>query len=216
VKKKAILVSLAVVLLAAAVIGQTYASFNTESEAGTTTINLEDLKVALAASVDDTNSTYFIENGLPGQEKEVSNFKVENALKENAYDLYTRVIIDKQWSGSSKDVLDAGKIVLYNGTDPLDSTSVGKNINGWIVAEADAEHIVLYYNDVLAPEEVTSDFITKVAFDKDMNNDYANKEASIVVNVYAVQKVAADKAMPSEWGVYPEFDENGVIISITE
>ena len=216
-KKRAVLISIAVVLVLAAAIGGTLASFNTESQVGTTNIDLDDLKVALAAKVgDEVDVNYMIKDGVPGQEEELSGYAVTNQLKEEGYSIYTKVVIDKQWSGADKDELDASMIGLFMNDNILNSSSVGKALNDWIVFSADDEQVVMYYTKPLALTEKTTEFLTKIVLDSTMNNAYANKEADVTVTVYAVQEIAADKSIPAEWGVYPTIDENGVITAIEE
>ena len=110
------------------------------------------------------------------------------------------MIIDKQWDGDSKDVLDAGKVRLYIG---------------------DSEQVILYYTKKLAPGAYTdTSFLNKISFDADMDNSYTDKAINVNITVCAVQATAdseiSQSAMFAEWGMYPEFDENGVITDIKE
>jgi len=202
VKKRALLLSAAAILVLVAVIGGTLASFSTGSEKGTATIELQDVKVALAANPkEDIKATLDIEGGLPGQERDLSVYSVSNDL-DNGYDIYTKVVIDKQWEGED---LNAEYIHLFLGETELCADSVNSTVNGWIVQYADDEQIVLYYSEKLNPTQKTTDFVTKAVLDAKMDNQYADKTANITVTVSAVQAEVAEKAMPSEWGVYPTF-----------
>ena len=219
-KKKAVLVSLAIALLVAAAIGGTYASFNTESQnPGEATINLNDMKVALAAKPGEENKKTIPEFALPGQRVELPGYTVRNDLKENAYDIYTRVIIDKQWAGDYKDSLDAGMISLLKDGKNLEE-NVGEIVDGWLVQSADSEQIVLYYTGKLGPEAETTTFLDEIDFDKTMDNAYADKQVNINITVCAVQATSdtkvSEKAMFAEWGMFPVFDDAGNITGIEE
>jgi len=106
------------------------------------------------------------------------------------------------WEGED---LNAEYIHLFLGETELCADSVNSTVNGWIVQYADDEQIVLYYSEKLNPTQKTTDFVTKAVLDAKMDNQYADKTANITVTVSAVQAEVAEKAMPSEWGVYPTF-----------
>ncbi len=214
-KKKIVLAVIAAALVLAAAIGTTFASFNTSSTPGTTEINLNDMQVALAANIDGNTVVDLITNGLPGQEETVNNFFVSNKGGEHDYDVFTRVVIDKQWENRE---LDASKIKLFIGENELNAETMaeGKGLAGWMLVEADDEQIILYNTAILTPGASTKEFLTKVAFDSDMNNAYADQEAHITVTVQSVQATAAEKSMPAEWGVYPVFDSEGNLIGVEE
>lgn len=218
VKKRVVLIGIAVALVLAAAIGGTFANFNTElEEPATTTINLNDLDVALAAKPGDiVEANYLIENGVPGQEKKLEGFTVKNVENESGYDLYTKVVIDKQWTGEYKDKLDASMIGLHMDNISLDENNLGKQLNGWWVYYADDEQIILYYTNPICPGEASTDFLSEVVLNPKMTNEYADKTAEITVTVYAVQANAAQKSMLAEWGVLPSFDADGVITDIEE
>ena len=221
-KKKIVLAVIAAALVLAAAIGTTFASFNTESEnPGEATITLNDMQVALAAAPGDDNTETIPEAAMPGQEVNLKEYVVQNALEAQAYDIYTRVIIDKQWDGAFKDELDAGKVRLYIGDNELNASKVGQVINDWFIQTADDEQIILYYTKKLAPGAYTdSSFINKISFDADMDNSYTDKTINVNITVCAVQATAdteiSQNAMFAEWGMYPVFDENGVITDIKE
>lgn len=220
-KKKIVLAVIAAALVLAAAIGTTFASFNTESEnPGEATITLNDMKVALAAAPGKEERETIPEVAMPGQEVNLKEYVVQNDLEAPSYDIYTRVIIDKQWDGDFKDVLDAGKVRLYIGDSELEASKVGNIINDWFVQSADSEQIILYYTKKLAPEVYTASFLNKISFDADMDNSYTDKAINVSITVCAVQATEdssiSRSAMLAEWGMYPEFDENGVITNIKE
>lgn len=221
-KKKIVLAVIAAALVLAAAIGTTFASFNTESEnPGEATITLNDMQVALAAAPGEEERETIPEVAMPGQEVNLKEYVVQNALEAQSYDIYTRVIIDKQWDGNFKDVLDAGKVRLYIGDSELEASKVGQIINDWFVQSADNEQVILYYTKKLAPGAYTdTSFLNKISFDADMDNSYTDKAINVNITVCAVQATAdpeiSQSAMFAEWGMYPEFDENGVITNIKE
>ena len=222
-KKKIVLAVIAAALVLAAAIGTTFASFNTESEnPGEATITLNDMQVALAAAPGEEERETIPEVAMPGQEVNLKEYVVQNALEAQSYDIYTRVIIDKQWDGDSKDVLDAGKVRLYIGDSELEVSKVGQIINGWFVQRADSEQVILYYTKKLAPGAYTdTSFLNKISFDADMDNSYTDKAINVNITVCAVQATAdseiSAQAMNAEWGVFPVIDsETGAITDIKE
>lgn len=211
-KKKLILMCLAGVLTVTAMIGGTFAGFHTSAEnKGVTNISVKALGIEmLGTGNEDTNSKELrIENGMAG-EKITLQQSVFNHV-EGGYSLYTRVVIDKKWDNVD---LDASKIHLYAGEG--EELVAGKVINNWIVWYSDAEQVILYYTKSLNEKEESMNFIEFVSFETDMDNAYTDASASICFHADAVQEIAAVDAMPSEWGVYPKINENGIISEIEE
>ena len=89
-------------------------------------------------------------------------------------------------------------------------------VNDWIVWYADAEQVILYYTKPLEQGQSSTNFIETVCFEEDMDNGYAGKEALINFKADAVQTIAAEDSIPSEWGVYPIFNADGSITAIEE
>jgi len=217
-KKKLILMCVAGALAMTAIIGGTLAGFNTSTESkGVTNITVKALGIEMmGTNVEDANTEEVSGvKGTPGADMTLQQ-SVKNDV-EGGYTLYTRVTIDKKWDDAS---LEASKIRLYVGTGEnkveLVPNADGKPINDWIVWYADAEQVIMYYTKPLAAGMTSTDFINSVSFEADMDNTYADANASITFSADAVQEIAAADAMPSEWGVYPTFGENGVITSIEE
>ena len=205
---------LAAMLVGTAVIGGTFAGFNTETEQQATaqittkslSINLidttmEDMDIPLADSIETIGDD---ERLMPGDSVAMSRSIVNDA----DYDLYTRATIYKRWDNSE---LDASKIQLTLGSE-----------EDWIIWHQDAEQVILYYRNPLrgmradGAVDMTSEMISAVTVGADINNDYADASIIIEFEVDAVQQLAADAAIPAEWGVYPTFDEEGRIVSISE
>ncbi len=154
-------------------------------------------------------------SGLLGEEP---SFKIGKSYEEalsvtntGDIDQYVRVTIDKYWQTSEgKRVdLDPALIKLTFGTA------------GWIVEEKANERTVLYYTEVLAPGETTSDALTALLVDPKLEQlvtqkrspesgfpatitttyKYGDVEFGITVNVDGVQTHNAEDAMLSAWGV---------------
>lgn len=212
----------AAVLVLTAVIGGTIAAPSIQAnKTGDTTINIEDMEVALAASTGAQVTEVTVGNAVPGHRIDCANYVVKNTVKDG-YDLYARVTIDKQWKAADGTVdtsLDADMMKLYYAAGvELTANSLPE---GWIaMSDAnDKEQIVLYYTKPLKSSEtgdVTSAFLSEVVFSTEMDNKYTDKTATINITVDAVQASIAEKAMLSEWGVAPTLTEDGVITAINE
>lgn len=206
-KKKYIVMAVACILALTAVIGSTVAApTRSADKTGNTTVNIEDLDVALAAGVEEDIPVM----AMPGQTINFKNYYVENTA---GYDAYVRVTIDKQWPGNEAE-LDGSMISLLLGNSD-------KELNDWLVKETSEEQVILYYKKMLSGKtadetDATSVFLSGVSFDASMDNSYTDKTANITVTVDAVQAAVAKDAMLAEWGVLPEIDEDGNITAITE
>ncbi len=213
-KKRMIILCLAALLVGTAVIGGTFAGFNTETEqqamAQITTKSLsiklldttiEEDEVPLASEVVTLANKDAL---MPGDTLAVSRSIANDA----DYDLYTRATIYKRWDDDS---LDASKIQLILGSE-----------EDWIVWYQDDEQIIMYYRQPLSgvgengTTDVTSEMISAVQVGTDIDNAYANADIILEFEIDAVQKLAADAAIPAEWGVYPTFDEEGRIVKVAE
>lgn len=214
-KKKLILMCVAGLLAMTAIIGGTLAGFNTSTESkGVTNITVKALGIdILGTGVEGANyDKITLDKGTPGGEMPLRQ-SVQNNVEEG-YTLYTRVTIDKKWDNPE---LDASMIRLYAGNgESKQELTQGITVNDWIVWYSDAEQIIMYYTKPLATTEVSNDFINSVSFEADMDNSYADANALITFSADAVQEIAAADSIPSEWGVYPVFGENGIINGIEE
>ena len=208
-------------LVMTAVIGGTLAGFQTSTEDNNTTgianISVKELGIGMQGTPGETkgeseNTVRGIAS-VPGGETVLQHNIVNNI--EGGYDLYTRVTIDKKWT--DKKELDPAKIRVFAVEDNVKEELIaGKTVNDWIVWYADAEQIIMYYTKPLAAGQATSNMIDGLSFDADMDNAYANATVEISFSADAVQAIAKEDSMPSEWGVYPIFDETGVITAIEE
>jgi len=202
-----------------AVIGGTLAGFHTFTEnEGVTNITVNSLGIEMLGVSDEADAKADADvqdiKVVPGGDTVIQHNIVNNV--EGGYDLYTRVTIDKKWKDES---LDSEKIHVYAGTDEDNSKTelfAGETVKEWIVWYTDAEQIVMYYTKPLAHGEETTNFIDSISFDADMKNEYADAEMELNFSADAVQVIAAEDSIPSEWGVYPVIDKNGVITAIEE
>lgn len=201
-KKKLILMCIAGALVMTAVIGGTLAGFNTSTESkGVTEISVNSLTVDFSGTgLNGGSSSEEISleaAAVPGGEVEV-NRAVTNS---GDYDFYTRVTVNKKW----------------NADLPADKIELGmSNMADWLVFSQDDEQIILYYTKPVKKGETVAIPIDKICFDSSLNNDYAGKTVEFAARIDAVQAAVAEDSMPSEWGVYPVIDANGVITAIEE
>uniref|UniRef100_UPI004056CC40 hypothetical protein n=1 Tax=Acetatifactor sp. TaxID=1872090 RepID=UPI004056CC40 len=213
-KKKIVLMSVAAVLAMTAIVGGTLAGFNTQSEQGRTDITTKALGIGL-----EEGSAQIADSYLPGEPVEMQYYVTNNVAE--GYDLYTRVTIYKYWENTE---LQADIINLYandatgNKVELSVDSESGETvrINDWFVQYADEEQIILYYAKPLAAGEATGNVMDFLVIDEKAGNAYADQNVIIEIEADAVQMIAAESSIPSEWGVYPEFDENGNIVSIAE
>jgi len=154
------------------------------------------------------------------------NAGVSEGLKRDAQEIFEqthtreefREIFGKSWLCDDPDEeLDASKIHLYVGSgDNKVELLAGVTVNNWIVWYSDAEQVIMYYTKPLVQGEVSQNLIESVSFDEDMNNSYVGKEVMISFSADAVQTIAAEDSIPSEWGVYPVIAGDGTITAIEE
>lgn len=222
VKRKLILMGVAGVLAMTAIIGGTLAGFNTQSEQGKTDITTRSLGIELTGkSVRMDEEKLVTDTYMPGTEVNLPYYVTNNV--EEGYDLYTRVTIDKYWEQKENGELDPAKIRLYtrNADGTLTELTAGDGAeavrtNDWFVQYADEEQVILYYARPLAAGEQTGNVLDCLVVDAEAGNEYTNQRIVLEVRADAVQKIAAESSIPSEWGVYPEFDTDGNIVSIAE
>ena len=86
----------------------------------------------------------------------------------------------------------------------------------WIIGYEDDEQTVMYYTKPLAPEQTTTNFMDGIHFKESMGNGFADAVYTLEYEVTAVQANNAKDAIAAELGVFPEFDENGTILSVSE
>lgn len=219
-KKKIVLMSVAGMLATTAVIGGTLAGFQAQSEQGKTDITTKALGIDLVGkSVPLDKQTLVADKYLPGSEVEMPYF-VTNDVEEG-YDLYTRVTIYKYWEDKDNADLQSERISLYAKDSAGNAVKLVANgevvqVNNWFVQYSDEEQVILYYAKPLASGETTGNVLDFLVVDERVDNAYVDQNVILEIQADAVQKIAAESSIPSEWGVYPQFDENGNIVAIAE
>lgn len=216
-KKKLVLMLVAAAFVLTAIIGGTFAAYNTEGNNTTKVmVEFDDMDVALAAGLPEGTTVSGPFSVLPG---DIYTFETAPFVAHDKdYDYFVRVTIDKQWDiNSSKfDELDPSVITLDFG-DALSS--------GWFTTNtspATDEQVILYYSKPLtkgdgATHDVTAPFLKGFTLDgPKTDNTYAEQSFSLSYKVDVIQAAHVDEAMPAEWGVTPVLDENGNLVGITE
>lgn len=194
-KKKYMLMGIAAVLILATMVGGTLAALNTKSEKAVANISIKsvgvtvigDQPVALADGGEKEPVTI-----VPG-ETIVMPKAVQNDIPDG-YDVYVKVVIYHAW--------DTDDIYVHN--------------QDWIIGYEDDEQTVMYYTKPLAPEQTTTNFMDGIHFKESMGNGFADAVYTLEYEVTAVQANNAKDAIAAELGVFPEFDENGTILSVSE
>lgn len=218
-KKKLVLMVVAGVLCVTAIIGGTLAGFSARTEnQAITNVGTKALSVGLRAGENNqlakAEDTYTASKAAPGSKTAVPY----NVTNSGEYDIYVRVVINKYFCTKDGEKIfdeDFQAQLIELGLPDLEES-------GWILASQDAEEVVLYYTKPLAPGASSTDFLETLSISANANNQYADLQVGFDVKTDAVQVANAAKAMPSEWGVYPEFvkDGNGndtdVILKIAE
>lgn len=208
--KKLLLLCLTLASVSTAMIGGTLAGFSTQTEQeGVTQITTKSLSIGIK---EEKQEIYIEGNAKPGDTIYLPRNIINS--EENGYDCYTRVTIYKRWN---RDGLDSGKIHLYLGDSELtveNKEEIGSS--NWILWHQDEEQVVMYYRKPLATKEASSEVLSALLIDADIDNSYADAQMILEFEVDAVQKIAAKDAMVAEWGVYPTFDANGYLVSISE
>lgn len=213
------------ILVATAVVGGTMADFTAKSEQGKTDITTKSLGITLED--DAVPKCMAIEElemdklGMPGDEIEMP-YRIRNDVPDG-YDLYTRVTIYKSW-GKHDEKLDSSMIKLFVYTDsdePQELTCEDGNpkmLNDWIVWYSDDEQVIAYYTKPLTtdPNDWTTHIFDLVSISPEITNAYTGQTVKLEIKADAVQTAVAESSIPSEWGVYPTFDEAGNIVSIAE
>lgn len=228
-KKKYLLMGIAGVFVLSTMIGGTFAALDTATTEGATAgISVKSIEVA----VDGTTGTesvdgdiVLVSEAVPGGEYDCY-YNVRNNAPEG-YDIYVKVEIYKYWTDDENDVLTSKyDSIYYNYGDekvayPQECKESFLAENGWLVQYADEEQIVLYYTKPLkaagnTAESTSTNFMDGISFDIAAGNEYADKNLKIEYIVTAVQANNSSEAMAAEWGMFPVFDENGVMTGIYE
>ena len=219
-KKKYILLLATAALITVAAIGGTLASGSVES--GNVLQNISEKALGISIMSGNTKEgdgrTSISVEAVPGASNTL-NYQIKND-RTNGYDLYARVDLYYGWSSDAlADDQTRNSYVnlnLNNRAYPyVDSYAKQTKVGDWIVAYCDQEQMTLYYTKPLAQGEKAK-FLDSVSFSTEMGNRYAGAQYLLDVEVTAVQANNSDEAIAAEWGVYPRFDSNGTITSVSE
>ena len=229
VKKKYLLMGVAGALVLSTMIGGTLAAIDTATTEGATAeISVKSIGVAIngAAGAEVVDGDFVLASGaVPGGSYECS-YNVSNNVTDG-YDIYVKVEIYKYWTDDEECILESKyDSIYYNLSDeqkayPQEMTDSYVTENGWLVQYADEEQIVLYYTRPLkasgnTAENTSTNFMDGICFDETLGNEYADKELKLEYIVTAVQANNSEAAMAAEWGMFPVFDENGVLTGVYE
>ena len=225
-KKKYLLMGAAGVLVLSTMIGGTLAALDTATTEGATAdISVKSIGVTMnnASGSDVVDGSIVLDAGaVPGGDYACS-YNVSNNVADG-YDIYVKVEIYKYWA---EDALESKyDSIFFNYDDekvtyPQEMEESYFTENGWLVQYADDEQIVLYYTKPLkASDDValntSTNFMDGISFDEALGNAYTNKKLNLEYVVTAVQANNSEAAMAAEWGMFPVFDENGVLTGVYE
>ena len=222
-KKKYVKLAGAVGLLAVAAIGGSLAaSYSTTENIGAAVVDITEGSVNV--EIEGTGlSTLRESNGeiVIGSDKECKLDLKNTSQGENAYSMYSKVVISSTWNNDTLDEKELeddyvgfkidGKLIKK-----VDSYDEQYKVGDWIVAKNDGIEMVLYYTKKIEPGEKSSDFLDAISYDSRINNDYIDGKLQFKIAAYSVQEQNVEKGMPAEWGVFPTLDSKGNIEKISE
>ena len=129
-------------------------------------------------------------------------------------DLYTRIAVTKYWEDESGNkVIDANPGFIEIITNDKDN---------WIIQDSDEnkEVVYFYYKKLLEPGAVTDLFVNQIKLSSNIDNTnamrYSGLSAHLSFEAEAIQKVGAESAILSEWGLEVKIDNNDVIQYVEE
>lgn len=226
-KKKYLLMGIAGVFVLSTMIGGTLAALDTTTTEGATAeISVKSIGVAVnGGSGTSDGEIELAADVVPGGNC-ICAYNVSNDAADG-YDIYVKVEIYKYWTDDSEEILESQYDDIYytcggeNIAYPQELNESYLTENGWLVQYADEEQIVLYYTRSLKAsgnieDKVSTNFMDGISFDAAMGNEYADKELKLDYMITAVQANNSSDAMAAEWGMFPVFDENGVLTGIYE
>lgn len=222
-KHKYTIAGVGIILIAVALIGGTMAANNAQtSQAAEADISVNGLKGGIEVSSEDP---VFAKNSdvtaTPGGDYDLS-LNAVNAGGDLDYASYFKAVIYKEWNDANGDYIDPVESEAITedrvriGDTYLDEVEPGDVVNGWIVASVDEEEIVLFYTKPVDVGQATTPFIDGVTFAENLDNRYTQATYNLDFEVTAVQTVSGEAAFASSFGVFPELDKNGNIVSVSE
>ncbi len=180
----------------------------------------------------ETTALFGSDASLKVGESMDASLTVANGIdnEENKINVYTRVIIYKYWmEDNEKDFsADPAKIhvALKNVSGNVNSdlgwnmTGSDENAGSWLLDSQTNEKIILYYDSLLEPGDVSAEFMKGLEIDGSIKNEYKTeylddgktmigydylyngKSIKIEVELDAVQDHSAAKAIKAAWGRY--------------
>ncbi len=222
-KHKYTIAGVGIILIAVALIGGTMAANNAQtSQAAEAEISVSNLTGGIEVSSEDP---VFAKNSdvtaTPGGDYDLS-LNAVNAGGDLDYASYFKAVIYKEWNDANGVYIDPVESEAITedririGDTYLDEVEPGDVVNDWIVASVDEEEIVLFYTKPVDVGQATTPFIDGVTFAENLNNRYTQATYNLDFEVTAVQTVSGEAAFASSFGVFPELDENGNIVSVSE
>lgn len=232
-KKRYLLLVLSIIAVAVAAIGATMAKNSDEGVSLTSTISEKTVGVKANKALNETVSA------MPGKEESVNYFITNDGGASNGtksdlgnYDIYAKVNVYLDWEQAEDSKVKYGDIEdednflkLFVGASSeelpfISSYSKQVSAGDWIVTYYDGSQITMYYKKPLAINQSSSDYLSKIVFDKSMDNRYQGAGLHITADVSAVQVNSAEATFATEWGVYPKFvtDNKGnkILKSVSE
>ena len=228
-KKKYLLMGITGIFVLSTMIGGTLAALDTSTTEGATAgISVKSVEVAMngiggTETID--GDIVLATEAVPGGEYSCS-YNVKNDAPDG-YDIYVKVEIYKYWTDDTMDNLSSKYDKIYYNVDDMKMLypdECHENFlasNGWLISYADDEQLVMYYTKPLkasgnSSECTSTNFMDGINFDTALGNEYADKNLKIEYIVTAVQANNSNAAMAAEWGMFPVFDENGIMTGIYE
>ena len=212
-KKKMILMSIAIILLVTSVIGGAVAAVSwMAKDPVKNEVATRELKISLARTSQDEPATDVFKDGraaisvpavMPMAQIDAPIWAQNNG----DYTFYARFVVTKYWldENQEKDIeKDPGMITVGWKDDAAKSD--------WILVEDDenSEVVYLYYKHPLDPNQKTSDIFNVIQIGN-VGNEYSGLSASLAIDAQAVQAIAADAAIEAEWGLVPTFDGDTLV-----
>lgn len=211
-KKKLILMGVAAALVTTAFIGGSLAYFQADGREVQQQISTPGLSIDLIdrTTGEKAPESYVFEDAMPGAVIDLENkLVVENT---GNTPLYTRVTVTRCWgSGSGEGFVkdfdgESGKITVVPDGDWL----IMENTDG------NDGNLYLYYRYPLPEGASTASILDRLEIPEELGNKYTDKMIELSVEADAVQASSAQDAILAEWGVFPEFDQDGSLVSIEE
>lgn len=206
-RKKIIILSIAIGLVCTAAIGNAVAYFSESSEVKNI-ITTNSLGVGI---VEDSNQTISINDSqiVPGIEID-KPVCIENTDKETEY---VKVTVTKYWAE-----IDTQDCTLRKeDSDASVIDLITKNKEDWIILsdeiidDENNETLILFYKEPIKSGEKTSNVFDLVKISPEIDNSYTHSSIQINLLVEAVQATNGKSAIEGEWGMEVKFDDNGII-----